>query len=296
MTRRERPRQGQVRSVLASTLRSVMYIMKAHVPERLIRRQHLQGLAPGEMEQDWMPQGPAAVNHLSSIALPITKSLSRSIFTPTWKPYSRSGAGIIWFWLWVSLIMHSHILPVPDYIRFFIGQFIPHSAGRSPNPLFQTSLVYVTQLFPTSATAVKGFLGVCVPEREFSLKLDATLDDSKTRSIRSLVNWAKTAQYIEPGTIEPRLSCNRGTHELSPKKGPRTSKIQPSFAAETPLQHGDVLPCITPRQNASTYYCMLIFDIISAAIACCPTHMNPDRRCDVEQRANQGYRGEHLNV
>lgn len=36
------------------------------------------------------------------------------------------------------------------------------SAGRSPNPLFQTSLVYVTQLFPTSATAVKGFLGVCV--------------------------------------------------------------------------------------------------------------------------------------
>ncbi|ENH64616.1 hypothetical protein FOC1_g10013890, partial [Fusarium oxysporum f. sp. cubense race 1] len=170
---------------------------------------HLQGLAPGEMEQDWMPQGPAAVNHLSSIALPITKSLSRSIF---------------------------------------------------------------------------------VPEREFSLKLDATLDDSKTRSIRSLVNWAKTAQYIEPGTIEPRLSCNRGTHELSPKKGPRTSKIQPSFAAETPLQHGDVLPCITPRQNASTYYCMLIFDIISAAIACCPTHMNPDRRCDVEQRANQGYR------
>ncbi|KAH7172311.1 hypothetical protein DER46DRAFT_678118 [Fusarium sp. MPI-SDFR-AT-0072] len=105
---------------------------------------------------------------------------------------------------------------------------------------------------------------------------------------RSLVNWAKTAQYLEPGTIEPRLSFNRGTHELSPKKGPRTSKIQPSFAAETPLQHGDVLPCITLRHNASTYYCMLIFDIISAAIACCPTHMNPDRRCDVEQRANQG--------
>ncbi|KAK2131387.1 hypothetical protein NOF04DRAFT_1411583 [Fusarium oxysporum II5] len=300
---------GKVRSVLASTLRSVMYIMKAHVPERLIRRQHLQGLAPGEMEQDWMPQGPAAVNHLSSIALPITKSLSRSIFTTSgsssansylsqflaectvhWPPgaeeqkrfscLSKEGRRLHWRWSegHVSVLKHDS------------------SAGRSPNPLFQTSLVYVTQLFPTSATAVKGFLGVCVPEREFSLKLDATLDDSKTRSIRSLVNWAKTAQYIEPGTIKPRLSCNRGTHELSPKKGPRTSKIQPSFAAETPLQHGDVLPCITPRQNASTYYCMLIFDIISAAIACCPTHMNPDRRCDVEQRANQGYRGEHLNV
>lgn len=80
--------------------------------------------------------------------------------------------------------------------------------------------------------------------------------------------------------------------------------VQPSFAAETPCNmDGDVLPCITLQQNASTYsciteygYCMLIFDIISAAIACFPAHMNPDRRCDVEQRANQGYRGEHLNV
>jgi hypothetical protein len=34
--------------------------------------------------------------------------------------------------------------------------------GRSPNPLFQISPVHVTPLFPTSATAVKGFLGVCV--------------------------------------------------------------------------------------------------------------------------------------
>ena len=34
---------------------------------------------------------------------------------------------------------------------------------------------------------------------ELSLNLDATLDDSQTRCIRSLVNWAKTAQYLEPG-------------------------------------------------------------------------------------------------
>lgn len=127
---------------------------------------------------------------------------------------ARRAGGCIWRWSEGHISVRKH----------------DSSAGRSPNPLFQRlssmSLNYVRHL----PQQPRVFLGVCVSpgphltslekihherrgtpallrgrreflvlERELSLNLDATLDDSKTRWSRSLVDWAKTAQYLEPG-------------------------------------------------------------------------------------------------
>jgi hypothetical protein len=150
---------------------------------------------------------------------------------------------------------------------------------------------------------------VQVPERELPPKLNATLRDSQTRSSRSLLGSAKTAWYLRLGTIKPRLSSNRGIHDVRFSMGyPPVPIVEPHLPFH-PTQKRAIPPKSpaklcgeeTPvtKERASVAFqqdpsFIFILIVTSARIASYVAHQ--PKGGDVEQGANPEYRGEHMIV